>query len=376
MSLLRPTFLRIHLDQLMSNFRKLQTLNPGQRFLCPMIKANAYGHGDIAVAKALEKERCQFFGVASVEEGKALRDHHISANILAFGFHGKDAVAELLSECITPVVSNFNQMEWLIDLVKEPTDIHLKFNTGMNRLGFASGDTAQIMDCLFQNPNIQIEGICSHLHSGDNILVPESSSQKQIEEFKKVESSFNDLKLIKHMYNSSAIASLYKNRRPFDYGMRPGLLVYGIDPGDDLSLKPLVSPVMEFRSKIVASHKVKSGDIVSYDGTWRAAKDSVIGVVPAGYADGVSRSLSNKGKVLVSGHLVPMIGLVCMDYAMVDLTEVATNKPNLINEEVVFIGQQGEQQITVEDVANWSGKSSYEVVTGISERVPRIYGEL
>lgn len=376
MSLLRPTYLRIHLDQLMSNFRRLQSLNPGQPFLCPMIKANAYGHGDVAVAKALEKEKCQFLGVSSVEEGKSLRDHHISTNILTFGFHGKEAVEELIAECLTPVISNFDQLEALVNAVEEPTSAHLKFNTGMNRLGFSESDITRIMDYLFQNPNLQVQGICTHLHSGENICESGSSSQEQVAVFKKIESSFRDPNILKHVYNSSAMTSIYKNKKKFEYGARPGLLVYGIDPNEGLSLKPLVGPVMELKSKIVAVHKVKSGEVVSYGGTWKADKDSMIGIVPVGYADGISRSLSNVGKVIVLNTLAPIRGRVCMDYIMVDLTEVSNIKTELVNEEVVIIGQQGEQRITVEDVAHWSGRVNYEVMTSISERVPRIYGEI
>lgn len=374
MELLRPTFLHVHLDRLMNNFRRLKTLHPTHPFLCPMIKANAYGHGDLAVAKALVKENCQNVGVASVEEGMRLRHGHVAANILVFGFYGKESVQEMLDQDLTPVVSNFNQMEILVQMVKSPMEVHLKFNTGMNRLGFSIAELARVQDLMQRNPMIRVEGLCTHLHSGENILEEGSSSQQQIQIFQKIAKQLNYPTAVHHVYNSSALAAIYRNRRSYFFGSRPGLLVYGIDPTENLSLKPLVSPVMELKSKIIDTHQVKSGEVVSYGGTWRAEKDSLVGIVPAGYGDGVNRDLSNSGEMLVRGKRVPILGRVCMDYTMIDLTKL--ERADFVGDEVVLIGQQGQEIITVEEMAQASDRISYEIMTGISERVPRIYGVL
>ncbi|MCB0377041.1 MAG: alanine racemase [Bdellovibrionales bacterium] len=376
MSLLRPTFVRINLDQIMSNFRRLQSLNPGQPFLCPMVKANAYGLGDVAIAKALEKERCNSMGVASVEEGMRLRDHHISANILVFGFQGKEACDQILRECLTPVVSNFQQLEDLVGAAKEYLDIHIKFNTGMNRLGFSAKDIPNILNGLFQNPNIHVAGICSHLYDGANICEESSSTQKQIAEFEKIKELFSDSEIVYHLYNSAAMASLYRNKKSFAYGSRPGLLIYGIDPEPEKSVRPLIGPVVQFQSQVIEVHEVAADAVVSYGGTWQAPRDSIIGIVAAGYADGVCRSLSNVGHLLVCGRKVPIRGVVCMDYVMVDLTDIGKAPQDFIGEEAVIIGIQGEEEISVEEVAEKSGRITYEVMTGIGERVPRLYGEV
>lgn len=370
---LRPTYVRVHLDRLMTNFERLKSFNPGEPFICPMIKANGYGHGDVAVAKALEKKNCEFFGVASVEEGANLRENYVSSNVLCFGFYGVDAVKELLHQKLTPVVSTFNQLELLACQAKnQKVNIHLKFNTGMNRLGFVLEDVPKLLQKLSATPQLVVDGLCTHLHTGENICKEGQSSKQQVKAFQEICGHFKQPISFYHVYNSAATAALYSQKATFRFGARPGLLVYGIDPAMNLSLKPLVSPVMEFKSSIVSTHVVKSGEVVSYGGTWKASRDSLIGIVPAGYGDGINRGLSNRGEVLVCGKRVPIRGRVCMDYTMVDLTDL--EKDSLAGEEVVFIGSQGDQSITVEDVANVSGRITYEVMTGISERVPRLYG--
>lgn len=374
MKIYRPTYVQVHLDRLMANFRRIQKFNPGQPFLCPMIKANAYGHGDVAVAKALVKENCDFLGVACVEEGIRLRENFIDTTILVFGFHGRSAVKELLARRLTPVVSNFRQLEILVEEVKGPVGIHIKFNTGMNRLGFFLRETSRINDLLIRNPLIQVDGLCSHFYSGEAVVEEGSSAERQLREFERVVKRVTNPVKYHHLYNSSAITALYKKGVSLKYGSRPGLLVYGIDPGENQSLKPLVSPVMEFKSKIVGTHEVKSGEVVSYGGTWQASRDSVIGIVPAGYGDGIARSLSNKGEVLVCGQRTPIAGRVCMDYTMIDLTDVKLKSSHFVDQEVVFWGQQEGEEICVEEVAKVSGRITYELMTGVSERVPRFYG--
>lgn len=341
-----------------------------------MIKANAYGHGDIAVAKALVSEGCDFLGVACVEEGVRLRQQHVTCNILVFGFYGPDAVAEILAQELTPVVSNFSQLEELARQAREPIKIHIKFNTGMNRLGFTSDQVKSLFDRIQASGKIIVEGVGSHLHSGETISEEGSSAEQQLRDFQGILSSWTTKVPYRHLYNSAATARIFKSGGPFSFGIRPGLLAYGIDPLENISLKPLIGPVMEFRSKIVSTQIVKSGEVVSYGGIWRASKDSLIGIVPAGYADGVNRGLSNKGDVLILGQRAPICGRVCMDYTMVDLSNLHNAPSSLVDQDVVFIGAQGDQEIGVEETARVCECSTYEIVTGISERVPRFYGAL
>lgn len=375
MNLMRPTFVQIHLDRLMNNYRRLEGFHPPYGFQCPMIKANGYGHGDVAIAKALEKQGCQFVGVASVEEGLNLRRYHVGLSVLVFGFYGVEAVEEMVAHHLTPVVSSFEQVENLVKLVKTPMDIHLKFNTGMNRLGFRRTEVPLLLNQLSQNLHLRVVGLCTHLHSGENIALHESSSAQQVAEFAKIKQLFQFPIPYLHVYNSAAIYSLYQTQHSFQYGFRPGLLVYGVHPNDGNTLRPLLSPVMEFKSCVVGVQSVKKGEVVSYGGVWRADKDTRIGLVPAGYADGIMRSLSNVGEVLVQGQRCRILGRVCMDYSMIDLSGFESQSQNYIGEEVVFWGQQRGEEITVEEVAQSGQQVTYEVLTGVSERVPRIYGE-
>lgn len=370
----RPTSVYIHLDRLQRNYKELESWAGSGAFLCPMIKANAYGHGDVACAKALVQGGCENLGVASVEEGLRILDHKISAKVHVFGFSTPGAVDEILNRCLIPVVSDFSQLEMLAENAKNETTIHLKFNTGMNRLGFSVGDLPKIHRLLGEK--LKVVGVCTHLHSAEDFgLVEASTSYQQISMFKKIIQEFADKDVFFHVYNSAAISAVLNQSLKLEFGLRPGLLTYGIDPLESPKIKTLISPVMEFKSVIVALQKVKSNEVVSYGGTWQATRDSIVGLIPAGYADGVSRSLSNVGEVLVCQQKVPLIGRVCMDYAMVDLTEVKKDTDSLVGQEVVFFGQQGEQQMSVNDVAKQAGKVSYEILTGISERVPRIYSE-
>ena len=372
MELLRPTYVHIHLDRLIKNYRFLQSLKNEQDFICPMIKANAYGHGDIAVSKALGSVGCDYFGVSSVEEALHLRISHVEEEILVFGFHGKEAVDQIIQNNLTAVVSNFDQLSDLCRQVKDSVSVHLKFDTGMHRLGFQSHEVQGVLNVLNKNPLINVKGVCTHLHSGENSHLDGESSSIQFRDFEQIAKQFPEA--IVHAYNSPAIASLQQSNEKLKWGFRPGLLVYGIDPMENQNIKPLISPVMEFKSKIVATQTVKSGEVVSYGGTWQAQRDSVVGIVPAGYADGVCRSLSNKGEVLVGGQRCPIRGRVCMDYIMIDLTDFHQGMNNGIGEEVVLIGQQGSDSITVEEVAEKSGRITYEVMTGLGQRVPRYYG--
>ncbi|MEM7646966.1 MAG: alanine racemase [Pseudomonadota bacterium] len=374
MDFLRPTHVHIHLDRLMTNIRFMQGLSMEHAFLCPMIKANAYGHGDVAVAKALEKVNCQFVGVASVEEGLNLRKNYVDLEVLCFGFLGLDAVSEMLQSKLTPVVSSLRQLEHIAKKAKRPVNIHLKLNTGMNRLGLVESDLQDVQKILQDSPAIQVVGIGTHLFQGADIGQESSESVKQIFGFEKMLATLGRSNVFLHVYNSSALATMILGKKKLTYGARPGLLAYGIDPLKNSSLKPLISPVMEFKSKIVSIQQVKSGDVVSYGGIWQAPRDSVVGIVPAGYADGVCRSLSDCGEFLIGGQRAPIRGRVCMDYTMVDCTDLTLPMDRLVGEDVVIFGEQGSQEISVNEVAQKAGRVNYEIMTGISERVIRFYG--
>jgi alanine racemase len=209
-----------------------------------------------------------------------------------------------------------------------------------------------------------------------------SYSLGQLQKFTEALAAFRGLKFIVHALNSSASAAMWKrhaytsDRNYGPLGARPGIAVYGIEPSEKKELQLGLKPVLSWASQLVSVHHIKTGDVVSYNATWKAKRPSLIGVVPVGYADGYSRSLSNKGSILCRGRRVPIVGTVCMDYFMVDLTDAEKADSEIQSgEPVVLIGEQKSESITAQEIADQRGTITYEVLTNISDRVPRMYLE-
>lgn len=384
----RQTWAEVDLEKLKYNFSRLKGLLPAGQFFCPMIKADAYGHGDVAVAKALRPQGATHLGVSLIEEGLKIRASGDQGGLLTFGvFDGIDSAQAVVDANLTPVVSEWQQLQALSEVLKKSPrrfKIHLKFNTGMNRLGFFAREAPKLRDWCDQNPSIEIEGIATHLLRGDDAGVPGGESESQFALFSEALAAFKGLKVAAHALNSSAEANLSKrveNHSPLGSGVqwpigaRPGIALYGIAPTNDENVDLQLKPVLKLVSHLVEVRPMKQGERVSYGATWRAGRDSVIGVIPAGYADGIFRALSNKGSVLCRGVRAPITGIVCMDFFMVDLTEVEklSGRPMKSGEEVILIGDQGSSSITASEIADAAGTIPYEVLTRLSNRVPRVY---
>ena len=334
-----------------------------------MVKANAYGHGDVQVVQHLESLGCPRFGVGLVEEGIRLRTKANSkAEVFVFGFTGDEAVRELLHHCLTPVVSDFSQLESLEKLTTNSTALQLKINTGMNRLGFVAKDIKKLLEILNNSKKLKVVGVGTHLMSSEDLADPQGHSRQQLGQFEQLLKEMSSLPFSQlHAYNSSGAAQamqLGDFQKQHAYGLRIGLGLYGLLACDG-SLQTKLSPVMSLKSKIVAIQQVKKNQAVSYGATWTAPRDSQIGIVPIGYADGVPTQLSNRGIVHVGEHSVSIVGRVCMDYTMVDVTDCV----NAIDQEVVFFGKK--QKAT--QVAVQASTIGYDVLTRISERVPRLF---
>jgi alanine racemase len=390
----RPTFAEIDMRRLESNFKGLKALLPEKTFICPMVKANAYGHGDIEVARVLRTAGAAQLGVGLIEEGMGLRLSGDSGSILLFGLYEERSADAVLEFDLTPVLSDWSEIESLesaaIKRGKTLIPVHVKFNSGMNRLGFDPPEARKLTQHFRGKTPLVLKGICTHLLRGEDAGTPEGESDSQLEIFMKVAGELrgDNGEIALHALNSSGLANLSK--RVIDHkkisagitwplGARPGLGTYGVQPSNDEGADLPVQPVLSLKSRLTMLHRLKTGERVSYGATWRAPKDSLIGVVPAGYADGVFRSLTNRGQVLVRGEFAPMVGTVCMDYFMVDLTAIDAqlrrqNAAEIaVNDEVVLIGTQGARTIAASDIATIVGTIPYEILTRISERVPRIY---
>lgn len=351
-------------------------------FFCPMIKANGYGHGDFQLAKFLEKDGVRHMGVALIEEGIGIRENGGQGHILVFGGFSEKSVSEMIHYRLTPVMSTWDQIKNFEAKADKNYPIHLKFDTGMNRLGFDLEDADRLVDHM-KKSHLKLEGICTHLHSAEDAGHYFGESFKQLELFKNIEDKFSVFNCYSHALNSSGLLNFVHHRDQKlphhirnQQGARPGISIYGVTSLDQPTVD--LKPVMSLRSHVAKYKKVKKDQGVSYSITWKAPADSIIGVVPIGYADGYRRSLSNKGKVLFRGQLVPIVGTVCMDYFMIDLTQLVKNESfeNLGPEEVTMWGLDSfGNYLSAKDVAKEAGTISYEMFTGVSPRVPRHYLE-
>lgn len=389
----RPTVAEIDLDHLKANARRLRGSLTSGAFFCPMVKANAYGHGAIEVARALRAENVTHVGVALIEEGIALRQSGDKGEILVFGLFDETSVETFLWNGLTPVLGSWSQaraLEKAAGALDGKIKIHIEFNTGMNRLGFPVADAAKVRAWLDTQPRLQLAGICTHFSRGEDLGRERGDSEPQFAAFSKALDAFAGLKFDIHALNSGAVAAFAKSpalKERFEktygpLGARPGIALYGVQGADDPSLAMELEPVLSFKTRVASKQHVRAGERVSYNGIWRAERDSVIGVLPVGYADGFSRGFSNRGVVLARGRRVPVVGVVCMDYVMVDLTDLEreTGPIAIAGEtdsslgaptEIVLIGKQGTESITASDLAQLLGTIAYEVLTNIGPRVAR-----
>ncbi len=366
MEAFRKTRAIVNLDHLIENAKSLRKLIPNGSFYCPMVKADAYGHGALQVVTALSKNNFEPVGVSLLEEAIQLRDFGFKQDILVFGAI-TSGFNELLNYHLTPVVSDYSHLQLLDQTVSSSIDLHIKFDTGMSRLGFAPADVESVLEYFTKNKKFKVQGLLSHLLSGDDV----TATQEQVSRLVKVAKKFESFRPQVHLWNSSGL--LLKTNHPeifpeaTNWGGRPGIGLYG---------GAQQKPVMSFRSVIVQAHKIPKGQTVSYDGTWRAERESLIGTVTCGYADGYHRQLSNKGRVLILGESVPIAGLICMDYFMVDLTDLEKKYPgrDFRNQEVTLFGSDENGKILeVAEIAGLASTNSYELLTSVSRRVPRVY---
>lgn len=385
MNIYRHTKAIIHLQNLASNIQNLRQLIGQNQFFCPMVKANGYGHGDVEIALKLQELGVTSMGVSLIEEGLLLRQMGVQTQILVFGSFDQTAVSAVEQHKLTPVVGLWEQIEVLEKNLKNPISIHLKFDTGMHRLGFPWQEADQVFEYFNKkNSKLKIAGICTHLHSAEDASEVNGKSFEQLRRFQEVERFFIHMNPIIHTLNSAGMLNFIKMRSEglsglpgisLNQGVRPGLAIYGYSslkyeiPG--LSLKP----VMSLRSEVIRYHQLHLGEAVSYGHTWRAGRESVIGIVPIGYADGVHRVLSNRGVVLFDGQKVPVVGNICMDFLMIDVTDVVQGRrlESYQNAEVTLFGYDSKNNlISVSEVAEKSQTIPWEILTSVGERVPRV----
>jgi len=387
----RRTFAEINLENLQHNYFEIKNkagkFLQADRFLCPMVKANGYGHGDVQIALHLEKYGVENLGVCLIEEGLILRTSGVKSNILVFRGFDKYGAQKIVDLQMTPVVSQWDHIHILESVVDDCVEVHLKFNTGMNRLGFSPNEAEALFKHFKNSKKLKLKAIFSHLYNGEDAFKKDGDSSRQAKAMLELFTFFKPLDIYVHLLNSGGIASLVQvqaesaNTNPDHFlkqtpwGLRPGLILYGYQPlscFNDLDLKP----VMTLKSVVNNIRWVKKGESVSYGATWTAEKDSLIAVVPIGYADGVHRLLSNRSVALFAGHRVPIVGRICMDFLMLDVTAVvdAQSVKKYEDEEVILFGfDERGNFLSAHEAASAAQTISWEVLTSVGERVPRIF---
>jgi alanine racemase len=365
---MRPTQAIIHLDRFRRNLRAVRDRLGPKPGICVPVKADAYGHGAVRIARAAVDAGAAVLAVAAVNEGAELRAAGISAPILLLSIPAPEEFSEVVSLGLIPLVSDGECIRALAAAAEKEgkaLTVHLKVDTGMGRVGCRPEEAAALAGLIARHRALTYGGTATHLSVADSAETEDAAyTQGQIARFREAVEAVRRAGVdpgIVHAANSAAVA--FHREAWFDL-VRPGILLYGYGPGADL---PGVSPVMELQTRIVFMKRVKQGESVSYGRTWTASRETVIGTLPVGYGDGLRRSLSGNFSVTIDGKPYPLVGRICMDQCLVDLgPDPVCRRWDRV---VVF----GPGALTAEDIAQRLNTISYEILCGIAKRVPRIY---
>jgi alanine racemase len=372
--MVRPTTARIDLDALKSNFRHIAEFVRGDGSdrapgVIAVIKANAYGHGAGQVALALEEAGADLLACADIEEGAALRAAGVKAEILVFGALSVSALDGLFDSRLTPTISTpgaARAVQAAAARYRQRLPYHLKIDTGMNRLGFRFDNLRRTLPGLFASENLQLDAVYTHFATADN---PESAlfdiQRRRFEQALSEVTAMGGHPRFRHAANS---AGMLRDSRVWFDRVRPGLLLYGIVP-PPLASTIALAPVMALTSRVVAVKGLRPGEITGYGGHFTAERPTTIAIVPAGYADGLDLRLAGRGYVLIRGRRAPIVGSVCMDMLMADVTGTEVSP----GDEVVIIGSQGDASIQVREMAAAIGTIPWEIVCRLGSRIERVY---
>jgi alanine racemase len=369
----RPTVAEVSLGALRSNCREVCALVGGAVTVMAVVKADAYGHGAAAAARAFLEGGAQALGVSTVAEGVDLRRAGVEAPTVVLGgvFRGEGkAVVEynLAAAVWTPGCAR--ALGAAAVAAGRTVDVHIKVDTGMTRLGVDLADVGSLGEAIRAVTGVRIAGVFSHFASADT--VDTLSARAQIERFRDATAALDAADINPphvHLANSAAVLSAPDAHFTM---VRPGIMLYGYAPAPHLGTRARLRPAMRLRTAVAQARRVGPDRPVGYGGTFVTSRPSTIAVVPMGYADGYHRLASNRASVLVRGQRVPVAGRVCMDNTMLDVTDVG---PVEAGEPVVAFGQQDAAFLGADELAAWCDTISYEVLTSVGRRVPRVYVE-
>lgn len=365
----RPTYVVVDLSAIQHNLRRMEQITHTP--VMAVVKANAYGHGALEVSRAAVEAGVKWLGVAFASEGIALRQAGLTANILVLGYTPPHLASEAIENDLSLTVYDLDIASACADAaraMKRRVRLHVKVDTGMGRLGVMPDEAASLVKSLELWNGVLVEGLFTHFATADES--DQSFALEQLRRFLHVVEPLlsvgRDPKLI-HVANSAAALALPEAR--FDL-VRIGIAMYGLHPSPDVPVPPDFIPALEWKSTVAQVKTLPPGTPVSYGREYVTKGRERIAVIPVGYADGFRRFPKNVAQVIVGGQRVPVVGRVCMDQMMANVSEVDDVK---MGDEVVLIGKQGGAQITAEDAAAWWGTINYDVTSGIMARVPRVY---
>lgn len=375
----------VDLSAIAHNTRELRRIIHPKARLMVAVKADAYGHGAVAVSKAALAHGADALGVARIDEGIVLRSAGIRAPILIFGYTFSELADELLRYDLTQTVYDMETAKAFSNRAAgrdKALKIHLKIDTGMGRLGMLSPaggkdwpsaaythDPVDMIKTITQLPGLTTEGIFTHFAGSDSD--DKTYAECQFKRFTRLLMMLEKAGIfipIRHAANSGAIIDMPHTHLDM---VRAGISFYGLYPSAEVMKDRIVlKPAMSLKSRIIHTKRVPAGFAVSYGSTWQSSADTTLATVPVGYADGYSRGLSNQGEMLVHGCRAPIAGRVCMDLTMLDVSHIAGVN---VGDEVVVFGRQGEQYLSVDEIAARINTISYEIVSALTNRVPRVY---
>ena len=362
----------VHLDRIYNNIKRTkEKIVPGTKIMA-IIKADGYGHGAVPVAKILDP-LVDAYGIAILEEGMELREAGIKKPILILGYTPQEQMDELIKYEIMPAVFSYETAKILSEkavTLNKTIKVHIKIDTGMSRIGFpVTEESIQLVKSISCMDGIELEGCFTHFARADE--KDKAFTFLQLERFhwfvERLKEEGVNIQ-IKHVSNSAGIMELPQANEDM---VRSGISTYGLYPSEEVEKSQLkLEPAMEIKARVSFVKEVEAGIGVSYNSTYCTSKKTKIATIPVGYGDGYPRALSSKGRVLIRGMSAPILGRICMDQFMVDVTDIPNVQPNDV---VTLVGCDGTEQITVEELGAMSHSFNYEIVCDIGKRVPRNY---
>ena len=369
----RPTEAHVSLAALTHNCRQAGALVGDRVRVIAVVKADGYGHGAAAAARAFLRGNAALLGVSSLAEGVELRAAGIDAPIVVLGGLFPGEAAEAVAHDVAVAAWTRELVDALAAAARSAgrtARLHVKIDTGMTRLGLDAADVREFGRALRSMADVEIAGVFSHLSSADDVA--QASVQAQIERFRGAVGALREAGIapgLVHLANSAAVLSAPAAH--FD-AVRPGIMLYGYAPAPHLATRVALRPAMQLVTRLAQVRRVPAGRPVGYAGSWVASRPSTIGTLPIGYADGYHRLASNRAAMVVRGRRVPIAGRVCMDHVMIDVTDVPGAA---VGDRVVLMGQSGGAAVWADELASWCETIPYEMLTAVGKRVPRLHGE-